>query len=187
VPGPVRAAGIIWIVLGTFDLLLRFVRYSLQTAQEWAQHPSAASPAADPVQAVANGLGLLLGIGCLVAGVRVLSGSARGTVLASVLSILVGMLYLGVAGAVILVLVLQAPPHALLFIAVVAGVLGPISGGFLLAGSLGLAGRSQYLAWRAANQRRQPPARQPRLVEYADDLRRWGETPTQRLASRSWN
>jgi hypothetical protein len=146
----------IWIVLGSFEILVRFVRHSLQSVQEWAQHPSAASAAPDPVQAVGNGLGVLLGFGCLMAGLWVLSGSARGTVLTSVLSILVGTLYLGVAGAVLLVLAVQDSPHALLFVAVVVGVL-PFSGGFLLAGSLGLAGRSQYLAWRAANQRRQRP------------------------------
>jgi len=108
-------------------------------------------------------LGILIGVGFFLAGRRIARGSAQDTLATSVLSILVGLLYLGIGVAALFML--QNTPLQV----TVAGVIAVVIGfGLFLPAGFGLSGRSEYVAWKAATQ---PPTRWRRRRVEPNDAR----------------
>ncbi len=145
-PGPILAAGMLWVVMGAFFALgsccVAVVEIRVEAARPGPMRPN-------PVAVCAMWLGILIGLGFFIAGVRTISGRAADTLVTSVVSIFVGLFYIGFG---VLALWITADPRRPAGPAAMreSGALGVvIGGGLLLPAGLALAARSQYLAWRA--------------------------------------
>lgn len=162
IPAGVRAAGVIWLNLGFLSVVSSCFTYLvlpvlIQAGNRGPKPPGALQPS--PTEICGCWLGVLLGVGFFTVGVRLVRGTAKDTLAGSILSLLVGVMYL-VLGVGALLAIQNAPP-AVVAGAVTAVVIGCLC---LLPGVLGLLGRSRYLAWRAAQR---PPRRRRR--RYADE------------------
>ncbi|MBM3980470.1 MAG: hypothetical protein FJ304_09305 [Planctomycetes bacterium] len=99
-------------------------------------------------------LGILIGIAFFATGTRVLCGRALDTLTPSILSVVVGVIYLGISAMSLSMADKQPPqaPPALAMVMLIVGVLSfGIGGGLSLARVLGLVGRAAYLAWLEDN------------------------------------
>lgn len=149
-PMLVLIAGLWWALLGALFALVSCVGGLLSVAVQ-VQQPGPVRP--NPAAACTMWLGIIIGAGFLVAGFRIARGSAAGVLLTSVLSSLVGLLYLALGALLLWVASNQRPQapagfaDALLF----SGIVGVLVGcALLLPAGLALAARYQYLAWRAS-------------------------------------
>ncbi len=154
-PGGVMAAGIIWLTLGglaVFGACLVYGILPLALQVGKPERPGGLKPT--PVDACGFWLNMAFGAGFFVLGLRTVRGKAKGTAVGSVISLLIGALYLAIG--VYALQFLRDPPPVVLVMGFVAVVIGCLC---LLPGALGLAGRSRYAAWRAAPPRRAQPLR----------------------------
>jgi hypothetical protein len=145
-PASVRTAGVLWVVFGVLGLVTLVVSFAL------AAGLVAAGGRTDPP----GGLGAIIPVFFLIAGIQTVSGTLTGVVFYGVGSIIFGCLYLGV-GALILVFSLapaadiRIPPVALLAIGGVVFALGAM---LVVAGILALTGNGAYKRWRRSLIRR---------------------------------
>lgn len=168
-PGAIRAAGMLWALVGAF-FVLGSCGGAVASVAIQAQQPGPMRP--DPTAGCTMWLGILIGAGFFVAGTRLARGSAGDTLLTAILSILVGLLYL-VVGAFALRIASDPPPRlpdAFVTAMLISGILGVVLGcALLLPAGLALAARTRYLEWRAAvlsprrRRRRRPESDEERL------------------------
>src|SRR6186713_2013504 len=90
-PGVVRAAAVMWIVLGGLFLIGSFLSYFVLPVVLGLGHGGMRKPA--PTEGCSFFIGIALGAGFLVVGIRTVKGSARDVVAGSVLSLLVALVY----------------------------------------------------------------------------------------------
>lgn len=163
IPGGVRAAGVLWVLVGAL-FVLGSCGGAVASVMIRAKQPGPMQT--NPVEGCTTWVGVLMGVGFFIAGLRVVRGSAPDTLVTSILSILVGVPYLGL-GVMAVVLSGNPPPKAhpsLMVAMLVGGIISVVVGcGLLLPAGLGLAGRSRYREWWAAahprprRRRRRPP------------------------------
>lgn len=160
-PGLIRAAGILWMVIGVLFILSGCANVVMSAVLK-AQQPN--RPAAG---GEGCGLFLALGIGaaCFGGGRNLLTGKSKDVVTAAVLSILLGLFYLLLAVGSLFV-ILPRNPALGLGLAAVGSV---VAFGCILSAILALAGRSQYREWRRARYLARRARRRREDEEYEDD------------------
>jgi hypothetical protein len=170
-PTSVRAAALLWVVIGAVFVLVSFGgEVAVTLAREERGLPPRANGNCSAM------LGILIGIAFFATGMRVLRGKALDVLTPCILSVVVGVIYMGL-GAMSLSMADNQPqraPPVVAVVLVVAGILSAgIGGGLSLAGVLGFVGRAAYLAWLDENpvaparrRRRRPP---PFAEEIDDD------------------
>jgi len=176
-PSAARTAGVIWMVVGSL-LVVTTCGGAIASILIEARRPGPATP--NPAEACSTVLGLLIAVGFFVAGLRVVVGSARDTLVPGILSLLIGLFYLGL-GLVALGVSRQPPPNmppdvaagAARLIRVIAVACIVTGYGLLLPGGLALFGRGTYLRWRAAAH--PPRPRERRRPSAARDEFPWGD------------
>ncbi len=186
-PPPVRpvlilTAGGLWVLVGAFFLLMTCLGTVLDILLEAGRQ----GPVRNSTAGCAMQVNMLIWGGFLTAGIRTLQGKAKDTVITSVMSILVGLLYF-VIGAVSLWLAAARAPGPFVTAMLVTGALSVLLGGALfLPAVLALAARSQYLEWRKALE---PPRRRRtrRRREEQDEERDWERPKYPRDPKRPWN
>lgn len=161
-PGSIRAAGIVWVLTGTLFILAAVGGILSHNIVQVKQ----------PTDGCSTQLGLLIGISFLVAGVRVVFGFARDVLLPSILSIVVGLVYL-VIGAIGLWVAENPNPRVspnLILTLLISGIaLVALGGVLLLMGVFALSARSRYRRWwtavhqprRRHRRRRRPDPEEP--------------------------
>lgn len=170
-PGGVRAAGVLWVAVGGLFVLGSCAGAVLGVMIQ-ARRPGPAQP--NPAEGCTTLVGILIGVGFFLAGLNVLRGSARDTLVPSVLSILLGVVYLLVG---VLALVLSGTPPAnpaadMSVALILSGIIGTVMGcGLLLPAGLALAGRPRYLRWRAAQPSRSRRRRRYDPEDEPDEIR----------------
>lgn len=159
-PATARAAGVMWVVVGTL-LALWTCGAGVAGVVSDAKQPGERLP--NPAEGCSVALGVMLGAAFAVAGMRIISGSAADTLLTSIGSLAVGLVFVGL-GVVVLLWAKAPPPEAPAGAAGLlryVGVVNLVKGYALMGiGGLGLAGRSGYLRRRAVAVRarwRRPP------------------------------
>jgi hypothetical protein len=168
-PGVVKAAGVIWIGVGSLSLINMMATFALA-----GQNPGAANPASGCCPG-------LIGLAFLVCGYQTVTGKATDTLGNGVGSMVLGLLQLGIAALVGLGGALLGQnggaqaPQALppVVFLVIAGFVGVLGATLVLAGVLALSGRSAYREWRRENAPQR--ARRPRRRDERDepDERPW--------------
>lgn len=155
-PGAVLAAGIIWVVFGVLGLINTVATLAIAGAKAGA----GGNPNTGGVCC-----GGAIAIAFLVCGYQTLTGKAKDTRGNGIGSVLLGILYLLIAGGLAFFLggganaanqgqnagnQGQNPfPQEVVFIIVAVVALFGVT--LIVAGGLALAGRTQYLEWRRAN------------------------------------
>jgi hypothetical protein len=151
-PGRVLAAGVIWMLIGALFVLVSFAQI---VASAFIRANQSGPVPSNPAEGYATSFGIFAGSWLFIAGLRVARGSAQDMLVTSVLSILVGLLYFGLGVAALVLLDNPQPskvPASFIQTMLVAAFVSVLVGcGLLLPGSLALAGRSRYLAWRSAS------------------------------------
>src|SRR5258708_5353734 len=109
-PGGVRAAAVIWLILGCVSTFGSCITYFIlpilmNVGKGGPQKPGGLQPS--PMEVCAFWLGILFGVGFFLLGLRIIRGSSNDTLVGSIVSLLVGVLYL-VLGGVGLVMFLNA-------------------------------------------------------------------------------
>jgi hypothetical protein len=139
-PGSVRAAGIIWIILGGLILLSAGLNLLVAFTDQ---------PLVGGAYAAGRGCGVLFmalfGVVFLLVGIQNVNGTAKDTLGNAIGSIIFAALEFGIA---VVTIVGTAAIGNLPIGLIVAGIYGFGGMGLLLAGILALLGRRQYLAWR---------------------------------------
>lgn len=171
-PGSTKAAGIIWVIMGSLVLLNVLVSTAVNVSS------------GVPIGQLLCGLALptLIGAVFLNVGIQTLNGSAKGTLANGIGSIIFAALIGGLGG---LLLVGSAflggvaaqgggPPGAavglLATIALVAAVLYLLTGAMLLvAGILAIKGKTDYLRWRLYLKQQGGGSRDHRQDDEEDD------------------
>jgi hypothetical protein len=153
-PAVVRAAGIIWIVIGCI-LVLNAGLIVVQAGTAAAGAPRDAGPTAAGGACSAILVGLFAAAFIFV-GVQSINGTARDTLGNAIGSLVFGVLNMGwgvvVAGFGAM---LSGRQGDMSVVAVLLGGIGMVAGGALtVAGILALVGRGQYRAWRQAQKAR---------------------------------
>jgi hypothetical protein len=145
-PKEARMAGLLWMLLGSCFVLISCGSAIALVAMR-VKHPGLPQP--QPTEGCTTWIGVIMGVGFFTSGRRIRRGTAADTLATSILSILLGMLYLAVI--VIGILTMQDGDPALVVAGLVTTFFSVVVGGVLLtSGWLGLKGRSRYRAWRAA-------------------------------------
>lgn len=115
---------------------------------------------------ITMGVGFIFGLIFLMVGVQTARGTAKDTLGNSIGSLIFALLY-GTCGIVVFVGASVAPvDKQLQTFMLIAAIINTLSGfGLLLAGVLGLVGRSQYKAWYKAKNK---PKRRQEREDYDD-------------------
>jgi hypothetical protein len=176
-PATVKAAGIIWIIVGSLGMisgLLNLVNGAANQAQAGAQ---AGGPGFQAGYTAGIWCAFAIAIAFVVFGYQTVTGKASDTVGGSVASIMLGLVYAGIGtlaffGAGMMGMAKNKDPNAAAgagVVALVAIVLLLIGFVLLLAAVLGFVGRRDYLDWKEASspRRRRRPRR--RVVEEVDE------------------
>jgi hypothetical protein len=166
-PGTVKAAGIIWIVLGALETLNGFAGVALQGVNQ------AGGPQTTPAGGICP---ILIGVVFVVCGHQTLYGKAKDTLGNSVGSIVFGLLLL-LSAAVFALLgagVIDIKNQFSEIAYIIAVFLGSFGSLLILAGFLALSGRSAYREWRKANVTSTKRRRKPRRDDNDDDSEEGG-------------
>jgi hypothetical protein len=121
-PGVVKAAGIIWIVVGALGVLGQLLSLGGGFRPQ-------------------NIAGLVISVAFLIVGIQTITGKAKDTLGNGIGSIVIGLL-----NGAFLVYVTSALPGALAGVALLFGA--PVVLGLIAGGILALAGRARYKEWR---------------------------------------
>ena len=147
-PGTVVAAGWIWTIFGILMNLLTCGGMVAEIVMQ-AQRPGQIRPQSGSI--CVNVLGIALGAGFFAAGVQLVRRKAKDTIVVSILSILIGLLYLGIGSiAILLPIGNKANPGLEAILAIVGIVCAVIGCALILPGVLALMGRSEYRDWWSA-------------------------------------
>lgn len=171
-PGSVRAAAIIWMVYGSLQLFGTILGFILQAGNQAANaaagNNNAAGSAGSPC------CGIAIGIAFAYCGHQTLKGEAKDTLGNSVGSLLIGLLQALLAVGLIFIAAgvlgnnanLALDEEVLYVVAVLVGLMGSM---LLLAGTLGLMGRSGYREWREVNRPKKRRRRRRREDDGEDE------------------
>ncbi len=163
-PMTVRIAGIIWLLMGLLILTSTILTIVFNVIQDKAVNQN---NDANPTSGyITMGVGFIFGLIFLMVGVQTARGTAKDTLGNSIGSLIFALLY-GTCGILVFVGARFAPvDKQLQTIMIIASVINTLSGfGLLVAGVLGLVGRSQYKAWRKAQEK---PRRRQEREDYDD-------------------
>jgi hypothetical protein len=160
-PGITRVAAILWIVLAVFFFLCGFA--NIVVSSMLAARRANQDPAGTGYLSVWFSFGI--GACYFAAGQKLYKGKSKDVLVPSILSILLGLLYLLVAvGAIFTGLGGNE-----LLVLIIVGIAFFIAFGAILPAVLALSGRSQYLAWRAAKREQRRLRRQQRYEEEEEE------------------
>jgi len=144
-PGAIRAAGIMWIVMGVIFCVSGCLNIVMSVALQVRQPNCPATG----TEGCALCLSLGIGVGLFMAGKNLIRGKAKDVLTTSILSLLLGLLYAAIAvGSIIFI-----AGDAVLAL-IIGGVSILIALGCFVPALLALSGRSQYRAWRRARRTR---------------------------------
>ncbi|HEY2787698.1 MAG TPA: hypothetical protein VGJ05_22260 [Fimbriiglobus sp.] len=158
-PVIVRIAAVLWIGFGALGLIGGMIQLGQAGAQR-GNGQSTGGPCC----------GFVIAIAFIVVGYQTLTGKAKDTLGNGIGSILIGLLYLAIAGVLFAAVRVRAQfGGEVNFIAVFVGLIG-IS--LILAGMLAIVGRENYKAWRIESGIAKPRRRRRTRVEDDDRPRR---------------
>jgi hypothetical protein len=147
-PGITRVAGVMWIAMGALFFVAGCLNVVVTAALQ-ARQPNRNNFG---TESCGTFLSFAIGYGLFQAGRNLVKGKAADVLTASILSILLGLLYAALGVWAIFLLPLDEVAALIL-----GGIALLIAFGCILPALLALIGRAQYLEWRRGNRRRRRP------------------------------